>query len=39
MLVSYSKVPKRRKCKLLEIHKAYCTDACDVLGGGGMSSD
>ena len=38
MIVSYSEVPKERRCKLLERHKAYCMDACDVLGGGGMSS-
>ena len=38
MLASYSEVPNARRCKLLERHKVYCMNACDVLRGGGMSS-
>jgi hypothetical protein len=38
MLGSYSKVPKARRCKLLQRHEALRVDVCDVLGGGGMSS-
>ena len=38
MLVNYSEVPKARRSKLLERHIALSMDACDVLGGGGMSS-
>ena len=38
--VGYSEVPKAWRFKLLERHKAMIMDmdACDVLGGSGMSS-